>query len=302
MEILDAQIHCWLTDHPSRPWIPGYRKNHRNQAQFLIHAGQSAGPETVLIAMAEAGVDAGVLTPVGVYGDINGFELDAAQRFPRKFGVMGWIDHLSTTMEQQLRDDVARGMLGVRLLGLREPERHARREFDWVLRLCEELGAAVSFSLAHPVDPQLVDVFQKYSGINFVIDHLGVGQAPPLLRATPEEPWQTLPAVLDLAKFSNVSLKLTGAPSLSFDEFPFRDLWDPIARILDAYGPERVMWGSDFTRTNGLHSYWEATHYLAEVPGLDTAALEQVYGRTLRRILRWPPLDPVAVRNHRRAS
>jgi hypothetical protein len=48
------------------------------------------------------------------------------------------------------------------------------------------------------------------------------------------------------------------------------------------------MWGSDYTRTAGLHSYWDGTHYLHEVDGLDAAALEQVYGATLRRVYGWP--------------
>ncbi|GAA0965666.1 amidohydrolase family protein [Acrocarpospora macrocephala] len=295
MEILDAQIHCWRTDHPTRPWVKEYRPGQlpSGRNQFLIHAGQSADPETVLIAMAEVGVDGGILTPVGVYGEQSDFELTAAARFPRKFGVVGWIDHLAGDVEDQLAADAGRGLLGVRILGLREPGRHERGEFTRVLGACRALGLAVAFSLAHPVDPRLVAVLREYGDLRFMIDHLGVGLAPPLLGAArPERPWEHLDAVLGLAEIPNVSLKLTGAPSLSSELFPFRDLWDPIRRLLDAYGVDRVMWGSDFTRTNGLHSYWEGTHYLSHIPGLDTDALSLLYGGTLRSLLGWDRADP----------
>jgi len=125
--------------------------------------------------------------------------------------------------------------------------------------------------------------------VRFVIDHLGVGYAPPLLGVFPPEPFEHLPEVLDFARFSNVSLKLTGAPALSAEPYPFRDVWPSVYEIVASYGVERVMWGSDFTRAAGLVSYWDTTHFLSEMDAFRPDDLEWLYGGSIRKFLRWSP-------------
>ncbi len=237
--------------------------------------------------MAEVGVDRALLSPIGVYGNDNSYEFEGAARYPRTFRVVGWIDYLADEVEAQLAALMAQGMAGIRIPDLRDADRHRRREFDGVLGACRRLGCPISLSVSHPIAADLIATLQQYPEIAFVIDHLGAGFAPPVLGNLPPDPFEHLPAVLELARFDNVNLKLTGAPSLSHELFPFRDLWDPIHRILDAFGPGRVMWGSDYTRTSGLHSYWDGTHYLREVPGIAADDLALVYGGTLRRVFNW---------------
>ena len=58
MELVDAQIHTWLSDRPSRPWVRSYRRQHRDKLPYLLHAGQTNTTEMALVEMAEAGVDA----------------------------------------------------------------------------------------------------------------------------------------------------------------------------------------------------------------------------------------------------
>jgi predicted TIM-barrel fold metal-dependent hydrolase len=288
MEIVDAQVHTWLSDRPRRPWVPSYRERHRDKLPYLQHAGQTNSTEMAVLEMAEVGVDAALLTPNGVYGTDNGYEFEGAGKYPGKFRVVGWIDHLADDVEERLAADVARGMVGVRIPELRDRERHERGEFTRVLDACQAQGLVVALMVFHPLPELLVGTLERYAGIPFVIGHLGVGIAPPVLGVLPEDPFENLPAVLDLARLDNVHMNLTGAPSLSRERFPFRDVWDGVHRIVDAFGPDRVMWGSDYTRTAGLHSYWDGTHYLREVPGLGPDELAKIYGSTLRRVYDWP--------------
>lgn len=291
MEILDAQVHTWMSDRPRRPWTASYREQHRDSLPYLLHAGQTNTTEMAVLEMAEAGVDGALLSPIGVYGTDNSYEFEGAAKFPEKFRVVGWADHLAADVDERLAADLARGMVAIRLPTFRERERHERGEFDRILAACQEQGCVVSLMLAHPLPDLLIGALERFEGIRFVVGHLGVGIAPPVLGVLRDDPFETLPAVLALARSSNVHLNLTGAPSLSRERYPFRDIWDGVHRIVDAFGPDRIMWGSDYTRTAGLHSYWDGTHYLRELPFLGQGELEQIYGRTLRRVYDWLPVE-----------
>src|SRR5437016_542038 len=84
----------------------------------------------------------------------------------------------------------------------------------------------------------------------FIIDHLGILQ--PRVPPAPPQPsvdkiWADLPKVLELARRPNVVIKVSGACTLSREPYPFNDIWDPLARVFDAWGFERCLWGTDWT-------------------------------------------------------
>ena len=113
------------------------------------------------------------------------------------------------------------------------------------------LAAAARYSL--PVNLLCWGRLEQAKGLiarNFnttiVIDHLGLPQ--PFEPPVPAQPWAELPKVLELAAYGNVRIKISGACTLSHEPFPYRDIWDPLARIFDAFGLDRCMWGTDWTR------------------------------------------------------
>ena len=63
---------------------------------------------------------------------------------------------------------------------------------------------------------------------------VAAGSAPP-------EPWADLPKALELAKRKNAVIKVSGACTLPKQPFPFPDIWDPLARLFDAWGLERCL-------------------------------------------------------------
>lgn len=289
MIVLDSQVHSWYSDRIGRPWDVEYRRIHRDKPSYLQHAGQTNSPEMVLAEMAEVGVDGALLVPVGVYGTSMELELEAADRAPDRFQVVGLVDHLDSELGEQLSSARARGLRGLRLLGLREPERVARGEFERVLRLCADLDLVVMLSLAHPLDGQLPDLFARHRDVFFYIDHLGTGFAPPILGFRPADPFLHLTRVIGLATLANVGVKLTGAPALSSEGYPFRDIWDPVQQLIAGFGADRISWGSDYTRTAALHAYWEGKEFLGEIPGLSSEQLSLLYGETLMLRTGWTP-------------
>jgi predicted TIM-barrel fold metal-dependent hydrolase len=64
--------------------------------------------------------------------------------------------------------------------------------------------------------------------------------------------------VLDLAKRKNVVIKVSGACTVSREPYRFPDIWDPLARVFDACGIERCLWGTDWTRSYAVVNYEQA--------------------------------------------
>jgi L-fuconolactonase len=294
VRVVDAQLHCWLTDQRRRPWDPEYRARTVERApNVLLQSGIPMSPETLLVEMARAGVDAGVLTPQGVYGIDNSMETDASLDFPRKFAVMGWVDTESPNVVADLRRSFAEGMLGIRLFGLKEDQLRAGT-YAPVLECCAQAGRAIAMMLTHPISEAQTSLFYNYPDTPFLIDHLGIGHAPPAYGLAPADPFDNLAEVLKLSRYPNVGIKLTGASALSHTVFPFEDLHGPICRIIDAFGPSRVYWGSDYTRTGSLHPYAEESQYLWEIPQLEEATVRELCGTAILKVLGWT-LDPKPV-------
>jgi L-fuconolactonase len=128
-------------------------------------------------------------------------------------------------------------------------------------------------------------IAQTYPGAQLAVDHLGLAPAPSI-PAGPT-PFAELPAVLALARYENVAMKLTGAPVLSLEPFPFRDLWPHLHRMVEAFGPERLMWGTDWTRATRLVAYDELVRYFTETDELGPTDKELILGQSCRRIFKW---------------
>jgi len=120
-----------------------------------------------------------------------------------------------------------------------------------------------------------------------VIDHLGIQQ--PFQPPAPPNPWADLPKLLALAKHPNVVVKITGACTLSHEKFPYKDIWDPLARIFDAFGFDRCLWGTDWTRAVGLLTYKEGVEAFRVTDRLSASERAKLMGETTSRVYRWTP-------------
>jgi predicted TIM-barrel fold metal-dependent hydrolase len=132
-----------------------------------------------------------------------------------------------------------------------------------------------------------------------VIDHLGVSQSP--VSPPRPHPWDQLPGLLSLAQFPNVHVKFSGAPVLSRLPYPHLDVWPYLHQVVNAFGPERLMWGSDFTRLRrkptlqggGLapreqwHLYSDSVNYLRDTTELSNADKAKIFGGTIKDVLGW---------------
>lgn len=287
MEIVDAQIHIW-EGTPSGPW---------EDPPNMFDLKQPYTFDAAVAAMDAVGIAAAIISPPPAYrvraeGGFYRYSSDYAQAalrcHPGRFAYVAHYDHSDPDIADLIADTRAHsGRLGTRVV-IRSPEEwrdfHAggfaalfaaaeKHEVPVMLFVSGHVSEADSIARAHP-------------GLPLIIDHLGLKQ-PPWMKPDPE-PFEQLPQLLDLAKYPNVAVKFSGAPGLSRERYPFSDLWPHLLRIVRAFGPERLMWGTDITRVRSLHNYSEALGYVRYAKELSDREKELILGGTLRRILRWP--------------
>ena len=97
----------------------------------------------------------------------------------------------------------------------------------------------------------------------------------------PPQPWADLPKVLELAKRPNAVIKVSGACTLSQKPYPFPDIWDPLARVFDAWGFERCLWGTDWTRAFAVVNYEQAVEPFLRTDRLSDTRAGHADGRRL---------------------
>ena len=102
-------------------------------------------------------------------------------------------------------------------------------------------------------------------------------------------PISDLPQVLALARFDNVAIKVSGACTLSRASFPFADIWNPLRRVFDAFGFERCMWGTDWTRAVDVVSPEHAVEAFRVTDRLSASERTALMGGSLTRIYDWAP-------------
>ena len=99
----------------------------------------------------------------------------------------------------------------------------------------------------------LAELARRHPNTQLVLDHVGLAQ--PFRPPPPEQPFADLPDVLALAELDNVAIKVSGACTLSHASFPYDDIWEPLSQIFRAFGFERCLWGTDWTRAVELLTY-----------------------------------------------
>jgi predicted TIM-barrel fold metal-dependent hydrolase len=276
--IVDAQVHFWKASSPDWPWDPGVRP--QLPEPFTI--------ERALPMMDEAGVDRVVIVPPGL-NDRNDYALEAAKRYPNRFGVMGRIPlqdpksaALLPTWKQQP------GMLGVRVTFNTPPTLAWLSDgtADWFWPAAEKAGLAVMFLAVGEV-PRFAHIAERHPQLSLIIDHMGLNSSSRTNRIT-----ENIPAAIDqaiaLAKYPNVSIKLSGALGNSLEPYPFRDMTVYLQRVFDAYGPQRCHWATDITNSFVTASYRQRiTHFTEELSFLSESDKDWVMGRAILARLKW---------------
>jgi L-fuconolactonase len=286
MDIVDAQIHVWDEDRPGARWNPEFAEP---RASFLLQ-GPPMTIDRAVAAMDAVGVTGALVTAFLLYDKID-YAARAVREHPDRFRLVTDIDLTLPDPAGLVRRQHAKASLtAIRLVFLSDrPGEHyedlRRGTFDPIFKVAGDLGLPVMLVVSGDAR-EASPLAARFPGLTLVIDHLGLLQGPN--RQPSPQPFEHLPELLALSRHPNVFVKLSGVPTLSKQPYPFPDVWAHVRRVLDAFGPERVIWGSDFSRTRPMHPYAEALGYVLHTDLLTDHEKSLVLGANARRLFSWP--------------
>jgi predicted TIM-barrel fold metal-dependent hydrolase len=273
--IVDAQVHLWKAETPDWRWVAG--RVPQLPEPFTI--------EKLVSMMDEAGVDRVVIVPPSWPGDRNDYALEAARRYPGRFAVMGRIpleQPESAALLPKWKEQP--GMLGVRLtLHRAQAALLDGGAADWFWPAAEKAGLPVMF-LAPGNMPKFAPIAQRHPQLPLIIDHMSLT----LDIAKNGTIKNAIDDVVALARYPNVSVKLSSAPTYSFEPYPWRDMTEHLKRCFDAFGPRRCYWGTDITNAFAKSTYRQRiTHFTEELSFLSEEDKDWVMGRAILTRLGW---------------
>jgi predicted TIM-barrel fold metal-dependent hydrolase len=277
MPIIDAQVHAYERDHPGRPW-----------AAVLTGPAQVTGDEMVA-AMDAVGVDGALLiSPFTMYRWDASYAVEVGKKHPGRFGLIKPVDPSDAGVADTIADwKRTPGTVGIRIMMNRDvSEDPADPGVNRVLAEGARHGLPVNILCWGRLE-QARTLAARNPDTSIVVDHLGLQQ--PFEPPPPAQPFGDLPRVLELARQPNVAIKITGACTLSREAYPYKDIWDPLARIVDAFGIQRCMWGTDWTRAVKLLTYKQGVDAFRDTDRLSDSDKRTLMGGTLQRIYGWSP-------------
>lgn len=281
--IADSQVHLWGDETPERPWIPGGQERLRHMGHL-----HSLGPDYLLRKMGEAGVYRAVIVPPTWDRDRIDVALDAWRRFPDRFRVMARIPVDKPEEARELlrtwRSEPA--IAGVRLTFSFETECDWIQDgtADWFWPYAEEHDIPVMMLVPNGKD-EVARIAERHPRLRIAIDHMGIRGNTTDAAAAPY-----VDATAALARYPNVSVKLSNIPSFSTGKYPFDNVMPYVQQLVQAFGAARCFWGTDLSRMLGRYGvdYKEGVALVTDhMPFLSEREKALVLGEALCDWLRW---------------
>lgn len=285
-ELWDAHAHAWRL-WPYDASVPDPEA--RGSADALLRELDAHGVERAVVVCARIG---GGRDGAGfANADNNDYVAQAVRRHPDR--LIAWVDvdsmwsdeHHAPGAARRLREALERAEARGFTHYVRETNDGWLRGDDAgeLFRTAAQLGVIASLSIGAEWFDDLEAVARANPTLPILIHHLSLPR--------PERRDADLAALTALAVRGNIGVKVSGLQHMSARgwDFPYRDVQPVLRRVLEAFGAERLYWGSDFPASRDLLTYRQAIEVVREHAGLTAGDRAGILGGNLRRLL----LDPV---------
>ena len=273
---IDSQVHAYERNHPERPW-----------AGFLTGPDEVTGDDMVA-AMDAVGVDGALLiSPFSLYQYDASYALEVYANHPDRFGLIRPFNPQSEAVADEIAEWTGtQGVVGVRVMLGAQPYEADDPGLNRIFAACAQAGVPVNVMASGKL-PLLGELARRNPDTQVVIDHVGLAQ--PFEPPAPPEPFVDLANVLSLAEYDNVAIKISGACTLSHQPFPYPDIWEPLGQVFGAFGFDRCLWGTDWTRAVRLLTYEQGVEAFRVTDQLSDSERSTLMGGTLAKIYNWSP-------------
>ncbi len=224
--------------------------------------------EVLVAQMEAAGIDKALLVQYGGCYN-NAYLKDCMDRFPGRFAALGAVDYKAPDAAEQIRREVVEHNLA----GLRIP---AAVDNEAVWDIVGELGimASLSGGMQHMIEPRIEDYIRRFPNARFRIEHMG--WFPDVDRPPGYPEYER---VLGYADYPNVVFMLSGFYAFG-KGYPYNEVIPFVKQALERFGPDRIMWGSDFPPVSNSETCEMALALPQSWDFLSEEDLEWILGKT----------------------
>ncbi len=277
MPIIDSQVHAYEANTPKRPWasVPNWPPH-------------VTGDEMVA-AMDKVGVDGAIfISAFSMYRYDDSYAKEVQRAHPGRMAIVKPVD----PDNEGVADVVAEwkktpGAVGIRIMLTKENKRAPDDPgLDRIARAAVRYDLPVNILFWDNLDAGTA-LIDRNPDTRFIIDHLAILQ--PRTPPAPANAWADLPKVVDLAKRKNCVIKVSGACTLSHEPYPYPDIWDPLQRVFDAWGFDRCLWGTDWTRAAAVLNYEQGVKPFLETKSLSDSDRAMLMGGACAEAYGWSP-------------
>ena len=274
--VIDSHHHFWTPGRYDYYWMAGSE---------LAPIRRPFLPADLQPLLAVTGVEYTVLVQtVPSVAETREF-LEIARDTPFVAGVVGWVDLTEPAVGGTL-EELKAGPGGGYLVGIRH-QVHDEEDAGWLLRpdvqrglqAVAHAGLAYDLLLRPRELPAALEVVKAHPHMRFVIDHL----AKPEIASGEIEEWTT--RIRPFGEHVHVMCKLSGmVTEANWTSWTPDDLRPYVETALDIFGPERVMFGSDWPVSLLAAEYGQVKGALeAVLPPMTTAEMEALFGGNAMR-------------------
>ena len=273
---IDSQVHAYERNSPERPW------------QGFLDGPDEVTGDDMVAAMDAVGVDGALLvSPYSMYRFDASYALEVNAKHPGRFGIIRPFDPESETIADAMAEWTGTpGVVGARIMLTYGEYDGDHPGLHAILAAAGQAGVPVNIMAAGHL-PILRELARRNPGTQIVIDHVGLAQ--PRHPPAPPEPFAELDSVLAMAEFDNVAIKISGACTLAHEPFPYPDIWEPLGRMFEAFGFERCLWGTDWTRASNVLTYEQGVEAFRVTDTLSDSERAMLMGGALTKVYGWSP-------------
>jgi predicted TIM-barrel fold metal-dependent hydrolase len=276
MNFIDIHPHIISDDETRYPPAPlfGKRSDWSQERPSTV--------ESLIAAMESAGVaKAAVVHSSTTYGFDNSYVVDGCNQYPDRLVAVGSVDMLADDVAATIKGWADKGLAGLRIFTGGSTKDFDPSELDnpksfkaW--EMLAELGLPMCIQTGPTGLPQVAMLAKKFPSVNIILDHLG---RPDVLDGPP---YANAASLFEIADIPNIFMKLT--PRIFGDVKKDKASAETFfARVVEAFGAQRMAWGSNFPTSPGPLAEILATAQ-AGLASLSAEDQAWIFGKTAQRL------------------